>query len=507
MALNLYMHSRNPYKTKKPSFRTLAQKYPFFSEAFSECEDGKSHSHFKQPRFLAALARALLMEDFGLDVEVPLDRLIPTIPLRLNYVLWVEDILAALSPCCSPPKVLDIGTGSCCIYPIIGAKKNGWHFFASEIIRVHDDTAPPLQQVFDNILPSQIIIDVVIANPPFFENVVDAIGADSTRSFARPPPKSTSSAARNESQTVGGEVGFARRLAEDSLRYRDNVKVFTIMLGKKRSVPAVRRIMKEMGITRSSVYEMCQGRVMRWGFAWTFLPNFQFPCGSVERSPNPKLADVSEFKQKRKFHRPPLTYTLPPTMSVILQKNKRSMGGCHLRAKAKEDTWTHSRRKRREALLKQKQSELQQHKVSQAENGERKRPLSTGDDSDPDENPAKRCRMDEVCDGGMSWIEELCEDYTDIDGEVILVADFYVESQQKGYGGDSSSEEDGDFSNSDEEDNEDGVGECQGQLCEKMDATDGESGCDRLIISVNWIAGADREQANRVLCYLKNRLR
>nr|CDS28799.2 methyltransferase protein 16 [Hymenolepis microstoma] len=262
------------------------------------------------------------------------------------------------------------------------------------------------------------MIDVVIANPPFFENVMDAIGADSTRSYARPPPKSASSAARNESQTVGGEVGFARRLAEDSLRYRGNVKVFTIMLGKKRSVPAVRRIMKEMEITQTSVYEMCQGRVMRWGFAWTFLPNFRFP--------------VSEFQQKRKFHRPPLTYTLPPSvsclekytrkcllewirrqlldlkMSVILQKNKRSMGGCHLRAKAKEDTWTHSRRKRREALLKQKQSEFQQQEVLQVENGERKRRHSTGDNPDPDENPAKRCRMDEICDGDMSWIEELC---------------------------------------------------------------------------------------------------
>lgn len=96
MALNLYMHSRNPYKTKRPSFRELAQKYSFFSDAFSECEDEKSFIHFKQPKFLAALARALLLEDYGLDVEFPLDRLIPTIPLRLNYILWVEDILSGI---------------------------------------------------------------------------------------------------------------------------------------------------------------------------------------------------------------------------------------------------------------------------------------------------------------------------------------------------------------------------------------------------------------------------
>lgn len=98
------------------------------------------------------------------------------------------------------------------------------------VIRVHDETSAPLQQVFDGycssmgVLSSRVMIDVVMANPPFFENVADAIGADSSRSFARPPPKSVSSAARNESQTLGGEVGFARRLAEDSLRYGTNVK-------------------------------------------------------------------------------------------------------------------------------------------------------------------------------------------------------------------------------------------------------------------------------------------
>ena len=35
----------------------------------------------------------MLKDDFDLDVLMPLDRLIPTIPLRLNYILWLEDIL------------------------------------------------------------------------------------------------------------------------------------------------------------------------------------------------------------------------------------------------------------------------------------------------------------------------------------------------------------------------------------------------------------------------------
>ena len=120
----------------------LAAKYPFFAEAIETEDDGRMCPDFKQPKFLAALARALLLEDFGLDVNVPVDRLIPTVPLRLNYILWVEDILSgifstyhnflAMKIKNSPPLILDIGTGSCCIYPIIGAAKNGWNFIGSE---------------------------------------------------------------------------------------------------------------------------------------------------------------------------------------------------------------------------------------------------------------------------------------------------------------------------------------------------------------------------------------
>ena len=51
---------------------------------------------FKKPECLRALSWALLKDDFDLDVEMPLDRLIPTIPLRLNYILWLEDLLSSV---------------------------------------------------------------------------------------------------------------------------------------------------------------------------------------------------------------------------------------------------------------------------------------------------------------------------------------------------------------------------------------------------------------------------
>ena len=92
MALNKYMHPRNPYKTKKPSFKELAIKYPEFREKVTQNLTGKVILDFKDPEALRALTIALLKNDFGLTVSLPVDRLIPTVPQRLNYILWLEDI-------------------------------------------------------------------------------------------------------------------------------------------------------------------------------------------------------------------------------------------------------------------------------------------------------------------------------------------------------------------------------------------------------------------------------
>lgn len=62
----------------------------FFSLKNSQ---GAPKINFKDHAALRALTKALLLEDFDLNVEIPEDVLVPTVPLRLNYILWLEDLL------------------------------------------------------------------------------------------------------------------------------------------------------------------------------------------------------------------------------------------------------------------------------------------------------------------------------------------------------------------------------------------------------------------------------
>ena len=80
--------------------------------------------------------QALLEQDFNLRWELPSDRLCPTIPQKLNYIHWVEDLLA-LGPRrrgSEPIRGIDIGTGASCIYPLLAAAMHpNWSFVATEL--------------------------------------------------------------------------------------------------------------------------------------------------------------------------------------------------------------------------------------------------------------------------------------------------------------------------------------------------------------------------------------
>ncbi|XP_030847867.1 RNA N6-adenosine-methyltransferase mettl16-like [Strongylocentrotus purpuratus] len=397
MAFNKFMHPRNRYKDNKPNFDELAEKYPEFARHVIRNQAGKATLDFHDSESLRSLTCTLLKEDFGLEVELPLDRLIPTLSLRLNYIHWIEDLLASTGHGKETVWGIDTGCGASCIYPLLGAQMNGWNFLASEVdaLAIYyakenitrnglDDKITVVETLEDsmfeqalNSAPSrQPLYHFTMCNPPFFGNSLEAQGIMTSRSMSRPEPKSVSTAAELEMISEGGEVEFVRRMIEESLHLKNQVVWYTSMLGKKSSLALVREELRKHKIRNVTHTEFCQGRTMRWGIAWTFKEDMESPLLAC---PKRKLAEKNV----------PFTVTVPdtyikrvlePGLSGGLQNRIQSvakavhtmMQGLEMSVNRKpsskwcpkfvltasRNTWSYQRRKRRREKLIQRKSSV-----------------------------------------------------------------------------------------------------------------------------------------------------
>eukprot|EP00731_Ephydatia_muelleri_P035329 Em0114g13a len=238
------MHPRNYYKENKPDFGKLAEARPSL-KPFLLPSPSTTHAYtldFSDRDALRELTCALLECDFGLRVELPVGKLVPTLTLRLNYIHWVEDLISCVSgkiPTGDSVLGVDIGTGASCIYPLLGSKLNGWRFLATEIDK--DSVTYALSNVQRNSMDTKIKVVQVsgdtlllgaledqqyhfcMCNPPFFGDGEERYGGVA-RSGSRPVPSTVSTGDVCETITAGGEVEFVQRIIRDSLKLRTTVR-------------------------------------------------------------------------------------------------------------------------------------------------------------------------------------------------------------------------------------------------------------------------------------------
>uniref|UniRef100_A0A1A7W9G8 U6 small nuclear RNA (adenine-(43)-N(6))-methyltransferase n=2 Tax=Iconisemion striatum TaxID=60296 RepID=A0A1A7W9G8_9TELE len=383
MALNKSMHHRNRYKDKPPDFAYLASKYPEFQQYVHTSLAGRPVVNFKEPEAVRALTCTLLKEDFGLTIEIPLERLIPTVPLRLNYIHWVEDLIDGQKQL---RRGIDIGTGASCIYPLLGATMNGWYFLATEVDDICFDYAkknvdqnnmsdlikvvkvPQKTLLMDALKEeTEIVYDFCMCNPPFFANQLEAKGVNSRNSW-RPPPSSVNTGGVTEIMAEGGELEFVKRIIHDSLQLKKRLRWYSCMLGKKCSLAPLKEELRKQRVPKVTHTEFCQGRTMRWALAWSFYDDVIVP------SPPSK-------KRKLEKTQKPLSFTLPQaglkeleakasaagctgsssvdSITTLLEKTLTELRVLHKRVPcteqqqslfltAVENTWIHGRQKRRE---------------------------------------------------------------------------------------------------------------------------------------------------------------
>ncbi|KAE8901302.1 hypothetical protein PF005_g7354 [Phytophthora fragariae] len=320
--LGALAHDRNRYKDNPPDFYALGRQYPELKQYLRNVDEAKCRASlaWDDPFAARELTKTLLLHDFRLKWEIPINRLCPPLPNRLNYLHWIEDLLSqadcngfAERHSATEEVVvagIDVGTGANCIYALLGATMNKWKFVATEIdsesyecakenvARNHLEAMISVKRTHSNKLlmeplqdePPERKFHFVMCNPPFFDNMDEA---DTN-------PDASCMGSANEMVFPGGEVAFIGRMIEESVELQTRVLWFTSMIGRKSSLRKLLALLREKQVQSTRTTEFFQGRTKRWGIAWTF-------SADVMNDPSAKVLG----KRKEAHRRQELSFRVP----------------------------------------------------------------------------------------------------------------------------------------------------------------------------------------------------
>ncbi|XMO85686.1 23S rRNA (adenine(1618)-N(6))-methyltransferase RlmF [Algibacter sp. AS12] len=247
---------------------------------------------FSNPKAVKALNTALLYKHYNIVFwDFPETNLCPPIPGRADYIHHISDVLKA-SNIMGNIKVLDIGTGASCIYPLIGQAEYHWSFVATDIdkgalkhaqniiannkldnvvsLRYQSDAS----QIFQGVLKDTDKFSVSICNPPFYKSEAEALEANARKlkglNMDALKPVRNFSGTQNELWYKGGEKAFLHTYLYESSLFKDQCEWFTTLISKKDLVKGMYASLKKLGATNIKTINMGQGNKISRMVAWTF---------------------------------------------------------------------------------------------------------------------------------------------------------------------------------------------------------------------------------------------
>ena len=241
---------------------------------------------FSDPIAVKELNKALLFTFDKVSVwDFPVENLCPPIPGRLDYIHHLADLLLLEENI----KILDIGTGATCIYPLLGVAEYSWDFVATDIDLDSLDTAQDI--IYDNKLESKIELrhqlneqhilkgilkdtdsfSAIMCNPPFYRSAEEAQGANKrkNRNLGNNAVRNFSGN-NNELWYIGGEKAFLHNYLYESSLFKDKSKWFTSLVSKKENIESLEKSSKKLGATKFKVISMTQGNKVTRIACWLY---------------------------------------------------------------------------------------------------------------------------------------------------------------------------------------------------------------------------------------------
>jgi len=292
------LHARNRHG-KRYDFRALIRSCSELEAFVVANPAGDDTVDFADPESVKMLNRALLVHHYGITHwDIPAGYLCPAIPGRAEYLHRVADLLAEDAdnevPHGRNVKVLDIGVGVNCVFPIIGVAEYGWKFVGSDIDPLAIRWAKELvtanrslkknvecrlqakpENLFKGIVNAGESFALSICNPPFHVSR-EAAEAGTLRKLRNLQRKQASEAILNfgghdtELWCDGGEAAFIRRMIRQSASMPEVCIWFTSMVSKHEHLSGILKALKTVDASDVRTLEMSLGQKQSRIVAWSF---------------------------------------------------------------------------------------------------------------------------------------------------------------------------------------------------------------------------------------------
>ncbi|MXV49554.1 23S rRNA (adenine(1618)-N(6))-methyltransferase RlmF [Pedobacter sp. HMF7647] len=293
------LHPRNLHRGRY-DFQQLCRSSQQLKQFVSINQFGGESIDFSEPDAVKALNAALLTTYYGVEYwTIPNGYLCPPIPGRADYLHYLADLLGetnkGIIPTGAEIKVLDIGTGANCIYPLIGSSVYGWSFVGSDVdagairsarniisknhhlknlieCRLQADRS----HILKGIVKDKEIFDLVMCNPPFHASKKEA-QAGTIKKWTNLGSGKTQKAVLNFGGTnselwyAGGESAFIGKMIDESAGIKNQCLWFSSLVSKKETLPVIYKALENIKALDVRTINMSQGQKVSRAVAWTFL--------------------------------------------------------------------------------------------------------------------------------------------------------------------------------------------------------------------------------------------
>lgn len=283
------LHPRNRHR-ERYDFKSLTAAVPELKTFLVKNKfNGEDTIDFSQPEAVKFLNKAILKSVYKIAYwDIPKNYLCPPIPGRADYIHYAADLLEM--PFRNEKiKVLDIGTGANCVYPIIGNAEYGWSFVGTDIDPVSLESAqkiinenrlqdaielrlqPSRTNIFKSIIKPDDKFDLTICNPPFHSSKEEAMESSNRKNKNLGTKKGLNFGGQsNELWVEGGEGAFIKKMVEESKEFASHCRWFSTLVSSKENLSGIYGELKRNGAKNVKTFEMQQGQKISRFVAWSF---------------------------------------------------------------------------------------------------------------------------------------------------------------------------------------------------------------------------------------------